>query len=477
MHLQVKMNKTQAESMARFLENQLKSGMSKQEIPNNLQKAVSGLNENKSFICLFDKYDAELICHPDNNKTGTKLSASSSFKNILTGEKEKSRNIILEGVPTGGFFYTPQRTDIVYMVPVKGTQWMLSIHKNSESIVKEIANRKKIFLIGFAILAFISAIFASFFVYLAGKQKHENPETEQPDIKQISNDLDNANAQIKEKDEALSLQNKTIDDLKTVLNETNALIDKHNKQLQSDSANMEHIKKIMAPKNKFDANLFKDSFIFHTQANKEQNAFFRTEKINNHIVCILGNFTADNDLQRISGMFKTAFLNEIIKGLAHEQPLKAADIPEKLRNKILSLQNNTENPTENIINLSIIILHTDNLVLQFSGTGMPLYIIRRNKLTEVPTEDLPIGLQSNTEQKFINKRAQLQAGDTLYLFAEMQAEKNAKQTFVEDYCKELIEKIPDKTLSEQKEAITKAFESSEDTAIQQNEIVIAGIRI
>ena len=70
--LQLDINKRQAENMAAFLENQIKKGVSKKDVRENLQSALAGTDSDKGFLCMFDKYDAEFVCHPDKNMLGMK---------------------------------------------------------------------------------------------------------------------------------------------------------------------------------------------------------------------------------------------------------------------------------------------------------------------------------------------------------------------------------------------------------------------
>jgi preprotein translocase subunit SecF len=72
--LQLDINKRQAQNMAAFLESQLQKGSSKKEVRENFQQALEGTNAEKGFLCMFDKYDAEMICHPDENQIGMKTS-------------------------------------------------------------------------------------------------------------------------------------------------------------------------------------------------------------------------------------------------------------------------------------------------------------------------------------------------------------------------------------------------------------------
>jgi len=219
--LQLDINKRQAQSMASFLESQIKKGMSKKEVQENFQKSIEGTDEDKGFLCMFDKYDAELICHPDENQIGMKLPASMQFENTVNGEIYKTRNVILEGVEKGGLFHTEKKTDIAYMVPVNGTDWMLSSHENIENIKTEILDQKQMFMIGFGIISFLTAILATLMARLVGRRYEKKIEEQNIQLNNTNEELNTVNNQLHEKNKEINLQKQIIEDQHKSVSEKN----------------------------------------------------------------------------------------------------------------------------------------------------------------------------------------------------------------------------------------------------------------
>ena len=161
--LQIDINKRQAETMAKLLEYQLNQGDNKETVRKRFQEAIVGSESDKGFLCMFDRTTSELICHPDEKMVGMNISETFSYNNFETGKTNKTHDVLAEGNAVGGLFNTDSGTDISYMIPVKGTKWMISAHENIVQIKEQVNKQRWLFNVGFIILGLIIAVLSTFF--------------------------------------------------------------------------------------------------------------------------------------------------------------------------------------------------------------------------------------------------------------------------------------------------------------------------
>jgi len=155
---------------------------------------------------MYDKETAELACHPDEKRIGMKLNDKFSFDNKLTGTLQKTKDGLAKGEPMAGLFNTPKGTDIAYMTPVKGTNWMLASHENIKQINIEIDRQRRIFTTGFLILSFIAAFFATLMARLIGRKYEKTIESQNNDLKELNEELNQQKEEILTQKEEIEVQ-------------------------------------------------------------------------------------------------------------------------------------------------------------------------------------------------------------------------------------------------------------------------------
>jgi len=119
--------------------------------------------------------------------------------------------------------------------------------------------------------------------------------------------------------------------------------------------------------------------------------------------------------------------------------------------------------------------------LQFSGAHNPLWIIRKDTLEvlELEADKQPIGKYA-LEKKFSTHEVVLNSGDTIYLFTDGFADQFGGEKikkFKRANFKQLLLKIQDKNMDEQKEFINRTFNEWKGNLDQIDDICILGIRL
>ncbi len=481
--LQLDINKRQAETMASFLENQLQKGNSKDDVRENLQSALTGTDAEKGFLCMFDKYDAEMVCHPDENQLGMKLPASMSFENAKTGEVNKTRNVILEGIETGGLFHKEGGTDIAYMVPVKGTGWMISAHENIENIQAEIMSQKEMFLLGFGIISLLTAILATLMARLVGRAYEKKIEEQNITLENTNEELNTVNNELHAKNQEINLQKSIIEDQHEFVKNQNVQISEQNEQITASIQYAGRIQEALLPPDSQIQDVINEYFVLFKPKDIVSGDFYWFKKINKNIVFAAADSTGHGVPGAFMSMLGIAFMNEIVTEEFHNSDsCSASTILDDLRDKVKNSlrQTGEEGQTKDGMDMALILLNTETLIMQFSGAYNPLYIVRNNKLTEVPADKMPVGVYLKDSEPFSNKKAQLQKGDILYMFSDGYYDQFGGENgrkFMKKRFRELLEEVSAKPLVEQKQILENSLNEWQGENEQADDILVVGIKI
>lgn len=141
---QLQSSKREAYEISKILETQLSNGISKDEVASGLQRSIENTSMETGFICMYNTSGIE-ICNPDTKKIGQKItSKNSQLSGLGDTFNENFYDVLKSGKPTGGLrdFLTEDRSEIIYVYPVKNTDWMLAAHANVSTLQKQLTNIK-----------------------------------------------------------------------------------------------------------------------------------------------------------------------------------------------------------------------------------------------------------------------------------------------------------------------------------------------
>lgn len=134
-------NIQRAQGTAKLLEAQLKQGFSAQSVLKSYQQSIAHANTQQSFICVFNNNGVQ-ISHPDPAEIGHQLTLQNSvvdrvFSNL---DKKNFYSLIKSGKSSGGIRRISNTTyaEIIYLQPVKQTNWLVASHENIASINEEV---------------------------------------------------------------------------------------------------------------------------------------------------------------------------------------------------------------------------------------------------------------------------------------------------------------------------------------------------
>lgn len=162
---QVETSKNQANLISNILEIRLKNGVSKNDVLSELQKSIEDFSTENSFVCMFDNTGKE-ICHPNKERIGQTLSENNSIIKLGSNfEIENNfKNAIINEKSTGGIRKMESHTEIVYLSPVKDSEWIIASHSNIDRHKNIINDLKERLLFTFTTIWLVSSLIIFFFL-------------------------------------------------------------------------------------------------------------------------------------------------------------------------------------------------------------------------------------------------------------------------------------------------------------------------
>ncbi len=297
------------------------------------------------------------------------------------------------------------------------------------------------------------------------------------------NKIEFQNKEIKEQNEEIQNQN---DEIKYQNNEITKSIKYAGRIQEAILPSQEELRKKL------------DYFILYKPKDIVSGDYYWFSEKHNKLIIV----TADSTGHGVPGAFMSILgissLNEIINET--KECLNSDEILNRLRKRIInSLKHENEDlVSEAGMDLAIIIFDKERKEIQFSGAKNPLFLIRNvysEKLKAMRTSDttvkdqyelyhikpdkMPIG-KYPVMKPFSKETIKLLENDTLYLFSDGFIDQyggKAGKKLMSKRFKELLLKIQDKNMDEQKYTLNKALNKWKNNNDQTDDIIVFGIRV
>jgi len=159
---QLEFNKREAKQISKLIEYQLNEGISKEHTIANLQGSIESKKLEAGFISMFD-WSGKMICHPDIKKVGRQVNPNDSFVSSINDEltSEDFYELLKNKQEVGGvrdFEDTAQGAEVVYLYPVKNSDWIIAAHANTKKIAHQITQLRKSFYNILLVMGFVIII-------------------------------------------------------------------------------------------------------------------------------------------------------------------------------------------------------------------------------------------------------------------------------------------------------------------------------
>ena len=195
---QIENARVQANLVSSLLANRISKGNSKNQVRQELQESIENMSLDNSFICMFGS-NGEEICHPKREKIGNVITENNStLKTWSNLELELNfKEAIAKQKEIGGIRSLKNRTEIIYLSPVKNTNWVVASHANILKFKATIGLLKQKLTLLFLVIWLGSILLIFYFLHYLNKQSLEAIKAHN---KEISDNYFNGLSLIKAKD-------------------------------------------------------------------------------------------------------------------------------------------------------------------------------------------------------------------------------------------------------------------------------------
>lgn len=183
--------KRESREIGKLLELQLKDGLPREKVIQNLQSSIVNTDTQSEFICMYNTKGIEL-CHPDPSLIGHKTYKNNSEFISENQKRSDFSDLLSSGEINSGIRVFPKSenrsSQILTVYPVKGSDWVVASHANINVIEKEFSSLYQEFILVF-LLSTLIILGISFFLIRFIYKKYETQKNEE--IKNLNTEVNN----------------------------------------------------------------------------------------------------------------------------------------------------------------------------------------------------------------------------------------------------------------------------------------------
>lgn len=285
--------------------------------------------------------------------------------------------------------------------------------------------------------------------------------------------------QTKDNEELRELQDHLQQLVKDRTAELEKALQEVNKQKSEITDSIHYAKRIQAailpPERILKENL-KQSFILYKPKDIVAGDFYWTEKKGDLILFAVADCTGHGVPGAMVSVVCHNALNRAVKEFKLSKP---SEILDKVRMLVIETFEKSDEIVMDGMDIGLCVLNTKNLRLEFAGAYIPLYLVRKGKLVEIKADKQPIGKHSEVKS-FTNNGIEIEKNDLIYLlsdgFADQFGGEKGKK-FRTKTLKELLLKISELSISQQKKQLDKYFDDWKGKLDQVDDVTVMGMKI
>ena len=130
--------------------------------------------------------------------------------------------------------------------------------------------------------------------------------------------------------------------------------------------------------------------------------------------------------------------------------------------------------------MSLLIFDFDKNELEFAGANNPIYVIRNNEMIVLEADKMPVGIHIGNARHFNRKEFKIEKSDRFYAFSDGYLDQfggDQNKKFLRKNFTELLMKIHQKPMTEQKEILEQTVESWRGNLEQVDDILVLGFQV
>ena len=268
--------------------------------------------------------------------------------------------------------------------------------------------------------------------------------------------------------------------------EQKKILEEKNKDITDSISYAQRIQQAVLPRKHIIEQSLPNSFVFHKAKDIVSGDFYFFVKLDKHSIIAAVDCTGHGVPGAFMSMVGNSQLNQISRLKNITTP---SEILEHLREGVIDALCPPGSTTESKDGMDIALVNLTFLSpeegsgakLQYAGAFNPLWLIRKNELTEIKGDKFPIGTYIGYESKrFTNHEIKLEKGDTFYIFSDGYADQfggPSGKKFKYSSFKKLLLEIQHLDMSAQEKIIAKTIDDWKGDLEQIDDILVIGVRV
>jgi len=235
-----------------------------------------------------------------------------------------------------------------------------------------------------------------------------------------------------------------------------------------------NIQTAILPSRKIIKKLLRESFIYYKPKDIVAGDFYWLQERNNKVLFAAADCTGHG----VPGAMISVVCNNALNRSVREYDLTD---PGKILDKTRDIIKEEFEKSGKEVNdgMDIALCSLEGIQLKYAGALIPVWIIRDGKIIEIKGDRQPIGKYVH-QKPYTTHTLNLQKGDTIYIFSDgfvdqFGGEKGKK--FKTQPFRDLLLKIQDKIMYDQKTIIYKTFEDWKGNLEQIDDVCMIGVRV
>lgn len=279
---------------------------------------------------------------------------------------------------------------------------------------------------------------------------------------------------------ALEEKNKIIEEQKQTVEHQKHIVEEQNKDITDSIKYAERIQTAILPPEQMWNTLLPQSFVFYKPKDILSGDFYWIEQKGDLIFVAAADCTGHGVPGALISIVNYNLLNKAVLEKDLNNP---ADILNYVNQQLTVALHQTfqESSVKDGMDISLCVINTKTLELNYSGANNPIYILQNKELTQHNADKFPVGAFVDEQvPSFTSKQIQLQKNDLIYLFSDGYADQfggEKGKKFKYKQLKDILVEYQDLPLNKQRSILEERFINWKGKLEQVDDVLVIGIRV
>jgi serine phosphatase RsbU (regulator of sigma subunit) len=298
-------------------------------------------------------------------------------------------------------------------------------------------------------------------------------------IEEQKNDIEKQRDELKIMNQEILQQKEEIEAQRDEITSQRDQIVSQNQDIIKSISYARRIQTAVMPSKEVTDSVLKDYFILLKPRDIVSGDFFWMSKKGNKVIVAAADCTGHGVPGAFMSLLGITLLTEIVKNTDDVRPHILLNELRSNIKRALS-QVGKEHEAKDGMDISLSVIDNDSNTLFFAGAYNPLYLIRNKELIEYKGDKMPVGVHINEKESFTLREIQIQKNDCIYMFSDGYVDQfggDSNRKFMAKNFKELLLRITEKDMSEQKTILDDTIDQWIGPHDQLDDILVMGIRL